>query len=157
MYVRYIPVFILFKSYLGLKVSSSFYQLISSQQTTYHSFIHHILWSITLFRSITMLCGTDNILWNILHIQTECGESSAKYCQSHQKLLWIWIILWRVGNRQIRFVWFSKSNTYDLRRICLQLMSVFISSQSPPALQLYMKGAVSKNVAGNRPSSHIAN
>ena len=29
---------------------------------------------ITLFRTVTMLCGTDNILQNILHILTECGE-----------------------------------------------------------------------------------
>jgi hypothetical protein len=29
----------------------------------------------------------------------------------------------------------QKSNTYDLRLILLQLMSVFISSQSPAALQ----------------------
>ena len=29
---------------------------------------------ITLFRFTTMLCGTDNILWNILYIHTECGE-----------------------------------------------------------------------------------
>ena len=29
---------------------------------------------ITLFRIITMFYGTDNILWNIPHIQYECEE-----------------------------------------------------------------------------------
>ena len=45
--------------------------------------------NITLFRSITMLCGTDNIIWNILHIQFECGEFSIEYFQSCKTLLWI--------------------------------------------------------------------
>ena len=30
--------------------------------------------SITLFRCITMFCGSDNIKWNISHMQIECGE-----------------------------------------------------------------------------------
>jgi hypothetical protein len=34
--------------------------------------------SITLFISITMFCGTDNIMWKIFHIQTECGEYFTK-------------------------------------------------------------------------------
>ena len=29
---------------------------------------------ITLFKSITMLCGTDHVLQNVPHIQTEYGE-----------------------------------------------------------------------------------
>jgi hypothetical protein len=29
--------------------------------------------SITLFRSITSVYGIDSVMWNILHIQTECG------------------------------------------------------------------------------------
>jgi hypothetical protein len=29
-----------------------------------------------------MLCVTDNVSRNIFHIQTECGESFLKYCQS---------------------------------------------------------------------------
>ena len=29
---------------------------------------------ITLFRSIKVLCGIDNILQDILHIQYECGN-----------------------------------------------------------------------------------
>ena len=44
---------------------------------------------ITLFRSITMLCGTNNILQNIPHIQIEYGEYFVEYCQSHITLLWI--------------------------------------------------------------------
>jgi hypothetical protein len=43
---------------------------------------------ITLFRSIKVVCGIDNIFWNIPHIQYECGEFSAKYYQSHKTLLW---------------------------------------------------------------------
>ena len=34
------------------------------------------LTTITLLRSITMLCGTDSIPRNILHIQTECEKHS---------------------------------------------------------------------------------
>jgi hypothetical protein len=34
---------------------------------------------ITLFKSIIILCGTDIILWNISHIQTECGEYFAEH------------------------------------------------------------------------------
>jgi hypothetical protein len=41
-----------------------------------------------------MLCGIDNIMQNIPHIHTECGEYSTKYCQSHITLLWIRIMLW---------------------------------------------------------------
>jgi hypothetical protein len=52
--------------------------------------------NITLFRSITMLCGTNSSLWNIPHVQFECGEYFAKYCQSHIILLWIWIMLWTI-------------------------------------------------------------
>ena len=39
--------------------------------------------NITLLRSITILCETDNILQNIPHIQLECEEYSLKYCQPH--------------------------------------------------------------------------
>ena len=42
---------------------------------------------ITLFRSITMLYGIDNIIWNIPHIQCECEECFIEYCQSHGTLL----------------------------------------------------------------------
>jgi hypothetical protein len=45
--------------------------------------------SITLFISITMFCGIDNILHNISHIHIECGEDSIGYCKSHETLLWI--------------------------------------------------------------------
>ena len=41
---------------------------------------------ITLFISITMLCGIDSILRNILHIQY---EYFLEYCESHKTLLWI--------------------------------------------------------------------
>ena len=50
---------------------------------------------ITLFISITMLCGSDNFSKNILHIHIECGENSMEYCQSQRTLLWIWIMLWQ--------------------------------------------------------------
>jgi hypothetical protein len=34
---------------------------------------------IALFKSLTMLCGTDNILQKISHVERECGKYSAKY------------------------------------------------------------------------------
>ena len=34
---------------------------------------------ITLFRSITMFCGTKNIMGNIFHIQNECESESEEY------------------------------------------------------------------------------
>ena len=40
-----------------------------------------------------MLCGTNNIPWNIPHIQKESGEYSMEYCQTHITRLWIWIML----------------------------------------------------------------
>ena len=43
----------------------------------------------TLFRSMTMLCGTNNIIQNIPHIQAECEKYFAEYCQSYRTLLWI--------------------------------------------------------------------
>ena len=33
---------------------------------------------ITLFRGIIVFCGTDNILWNIVHIQIKWEEYSIK-------------------------------------------------------------------------------
>jgi hypothetical protein len=61
---------------------------------------------ITLFKAITILCQIESILWNVPHIQPECEEYSikptmfrkmwkysAKYCQSHITLLWLWIML----------------------------------------------------------------
>ena len=47
------------------------------------------LFLITLFRSIMILCGIDNILKNIPHIQFECEKYFAKYFQFHRTLLWI--------------------------------------------------------------------
>ena len=37
---------------------------------------------IMLVRSIRVLCGTNSVLWNILHIQFECGEYIVEYCRS---------------------------------------------------------------------------
>ena len=59
----------------------------------HHSpFISCLLLCMTLFISITMLCGTHNILYNILgysqHSDWLC-EYSMKYFQSHRTLLWI--------------------------------------------------------------------
>jgi hypothetical protein len=39
---------------------------------------------------IAMFCGTNNIMWNIPHIQPEyCEEYSIEYCQSHKTMLWV--------------------------------------------------------------------
>ena len=43
--------------------------------------------TITLFRFITMLCGIDNIIQNIPHIQSKCEEYYVKYCLSHKIVL----------------------------------------------------------------------
>ena len=43
--------------------------------------------SITLFKPIAVFHETNNILRNILHIQSECEEYSTKYCHSHITLL----------------------------------------------------------------------
>ena len=48
---------------------------------------------ITLFISMIMSCGTDNIWWNIFHVQTENEEHYAKYRQSHITMLWICVML----------------------------------------------------------------
>ena len=37
---------------------------------------------ITLFKSMIVFCGTDNISQNISRIQIECGEYYVEYCQS---------------------------------------------------------------------------
>jgi hypothetical protein len=42
--------------------------------------ISSLLAPIILFRPIAVLCGTDNILQNVPHIQLECEVYSAKYC-----------------------------------------------------------------------------
>ena len=44
--------------------------------------------SITLFRPIVVLCGTDNTMRNIFHIQPEC-EEYCEFCQFHITLLWV--------------------------------------------------------------------
>ena len=53
--------------------------------------------NITLFTSITMLCGTNNIPQKIPHIERERGKYSMEYCYSHITMLWIWIMLWNFG------------------------------------------------------------
>lgn len=37
---------------------------------------------ITLFGSVTLLCGTDIILQNTFYIQIQCGDCSTEYCRS---------------------------------------------------------------------------
>ena len=50
-----------------------------------NDFSHLVGLIITLLGSITMLCGTDNILWNILHMQT---RSPTWERTPHSRLLW---------------------------------------------------------------------
>lgn len=45
---------------------------------SFNTIIHHHF--IPLFRSITVFCGSDSILQNIPHIQTDCLEYFAEYC-----------------------------------------------------------------------------
>ena len=51
---------------------------------------------ITLFRPISVFCGTDNIMWNISHIQAE-------YYQFHTTLLWVRIMLC-IGSKFFRYI-----------------------------------------------------
>ena len=62
-------------------------------------------WYITLFRSKTLLCGSDNILQSV---KSECEEYSAYYCHSHITLCLIWIVLCTFGN-STRCVWRSST------------------------------------------------
>ena len=49
--------------------------------------------TITLLRSITMLCGIESSMQDILHIHTKCEEYYVEYYHSHIILLWIWNIV----------------------------------------------------------------
>ena len=44
-------------------------------------------WGITLFRAITLLCGIDNVLWNIPSFKLKDGIFRIT-------LVWLWIMLW---------------------------------------------------------------
>ena len=48
-----------------------------------------VVYYITLFRSITIFCGTDNISQNILMFTLNVENIFREYCQSHITLLWI--------------------------------------------------------------------
>ena len=78
----------------GKNVPSSFIKYTISEAMRCITLFRWCTVFIILFRSITMFCGIDSILQNILHIQTKCEEYSTNYCQSHRTLLWIWIMLW---------------------------------------------------------------
>jgi len=54
-----------------------------------HYFMNKLLF-ITLFKSLIMFYETHNISRNIPWMHIECEKYSAKYCQSHRTLLWIW-------------------------------------------------------------------
>ena len=53
--------------------------------------------TLTLFRSITMFCGTDNIMWNIPHIQPKWWNilpnivSPTWHCYGSKHLLWTFL------------------------------------------------------------------
>ena len=50
--------------------------------------------SITLFRFITMLWGTNIVLWNVLHIQYGCGGIYHKILSVPQNIVMDGIMLW---------------------------------------------------------------
>jgi hypothetical protein len=60
-----------------------------SMNMTVYGFFGQVFVVIPLFRSITLLCGTDGILQCIPHIQSEYGKSFAECCHSHGTMLWI--------------------------------------------------------------------
>ena len=65
------------------------FHLVRSNRST------NVVYIITLFISITMLCGTVNILQNIPHIQHEWWNITKIIVKlNHTTLLWMWIMLW---------------------------------------------------------------
>ena len=94
---------------------------------------------ITLFRFITMFCGTDNISRNILHIQSESAEYFVEYCQSHVTLLWIWIMLCTPpGTQQLWF--FLKANTSGPYKYMLGKTTSLSGPLRYPPKQLHVGG-----------------
>ena len=65
-----------------------------------------------------MLCGTDNMFQNILHIQSKCQECFVEYCQSHivmhnllfvvttlNSLVSVWLKIAWIYLRQMYLIW----------------------------------------------------
>jgi hypothetical protein len=74
------------------------------------------------FKAMTIFCGIDNIMRSILHIQFECEEYSAKYCQSRKTLLWLWImlsLLWCINNVIIVAPYYVSSTIH-----CIQMYNI---------------------------------
>ena len=63
----------------------------------------------------------NNVMWDwhhfagYSHIQFECGEYYAKYCQSHKTLIWIWLVLWEHSHN----FWRKWSISAQTQRQCL--------------------------------------
>ena len=70
-----------------------FYRFLVITASQWGTFLF-LFMGITLFRTSTIFCGTDNTLRNILHIQPECEEYFVEYCHFRITLFWIWIMLW---------------------------------------------------------------
>ena len=58
---------------------------------------------ITLFRSKTMFCGTDNIMWNILSTRLNVWNIMQNIVSPTNQCFWIWIMLW--GDQKGSITW----------------------------------------------------
>ena len=87
----------------GLHFGLSFSLLCCAHRSRTLQHLFNVETFITLFRAIIMFCQTDNIIWNIPHIQSGCGEYSAKYCQSRRTMLRLRIMLCSCDVQDIAF------------------------------------------------------
>ena len=85
--------------------------------------------------SITMYCGIDNIMWNILHIHIEYEEYIVKYCQSHKTILWILILLRLVYGwvRLILFCFLSGKTVIWLKMLLRSLLNELATISKLPS------------------------
>ena len=79
-------------------------------------------YNITWLRFITMLCGTNNISWNIhMYIpmfSLNVGnilEYYVEYRHSHRTFLWIWIMLWIFSYSPINVFFFGGGEVFPKR------------------------------------------
>jgi hypothetical protein len=70
-------------AHIPLIYSPKHLEIVCCSRVLTFEFIQHCESTLRLFRSIIMLCGTDSISWNILHIWSKYEEYSMEYYQSH--------------------------------------------------------------------------
>ena len=96
---------------------------------------------ITLFRSLTIVCGTDNVSRNIPHIHSEYEEYMRIFHEMLSvPLLWIWIVLceafprkndkfcWRICYRILQFA--KRLSLSTIRSLVFQFQETSQESRS---------------------------